>query len=91
MIINKTAKTDLPPTILGVADSTQYLVGRLDESNSFVALPNETAPTAFRSLAKAKDYLRKLKHPMANLEFQSAYDEMCGIPSGGSWVQLIKL
>ena len=66
------------PTIIGVADSTHYLVGRVDKSNNFVGLESPEKNEVFSSITEAKNYLRAQNIFCAILEFQTAYDEMCG-------------
>ena len=75
------SKASLTPTILGLADSPHYLVGAMTESEEFVALSEAQDVTKFRSLTMAKDYLKSINYSSACLEFQSAYDEMCGSES----------
>ena len=69
------------PTILGLADSPHYLVGAMTDKDDFVALSETTGVTKFRSLTLAKEYLKSINYSSACLEFQSAYDEMCGAES----------
>jgi predicted negative regulator of RcsB-dependent stress response len=71
----------LKPTIIGIAEGTHYLVGVTDAKDNFTALPalNEVAICA--SLSEAKQLLRNQRVDTAQLTLQSAYDEMCGLPS----------
>lgn len=71
----------ITPTILGLADSPHYLVGAMNDSEEFVALSETEGVAKFRSLTMAKDYLKSINYSFACLEFQSAYDEMCGSES----------
>ncbi|ACA87942.1 DUF6482 family protein [Shewanella woodyi] len=79
------------PKIIGVADSTQYLVGAIDCKNNFVELNEEKRIRCFNSLAQAKDLLRSHQYKTVELEYQSAYDEMCGLPSCDNYKELIQL
>jgi hypothetical protein len=66
--------------IIGMADATNYLLGTVDTSNDFVALPQLGEVLMCRSLATAKTLLREHNIHIAQLTFQTAYDEMCGLP-----------
>jgi hypothetical protein len=66
--------------IIGMADATNYLLGTLDSNNGFVALPQLGEVVVCRSLATAKNLLREHNINVAQLTFQTAYDEMCGLP-----------
>ena len=79
------------PIILGVAESTHYLVGRYNRANLFTALPPSSSVALFNSLSEAKNYLRRNNITSAAIEFQSAYDEMCGNQSTGSYRELVSL
>jgi hypothetical protein len=80
------------PTIIGVADSTHYLVGSVDSLNNFIGLNQYIDVVVMGSLVEAKNYLRENNIFSAALEFQSAYDEMCGsAQSSGRCSQMIKL
>ena len=68
------------PTIVGIAESYRYLVGRYDDSNNFVGIASQKQVEIFDSLVAAKQYLRKRNILTAALEFRSPYDEMCGTP-----------
>jgi hypothetical protein len=74
-------KAFVTPTILGLADSPHYLVGGMTDSEEFIALSETEGVTKFRSLTMAKEYLKSINYSFACLEFQSAYDEMCGSES----------
>ena len=77
------------PTIISVAEATHYLVGAVDSLNNFVGL-NHSSDVAV-SLVEAKNYLRENNIFSAALEFQSAYDEMCGSSSSvGRCSQMIR-
>ena len=69
----------LTPTIICVAESTHYLVGSLDSSNNLIGLDNADKITSTASLIEAKNYLRSHNIYNAILEYQTAYDEMCGL------------
>ncbi|WP_371375996.1 DUF6482 family protein [Thalassotalea aquiviva] len=75
--------TPLAPVILGVADSTHYLVGEKDLSDNFIGLDAGDVKVV-KSLAQAKQYLREHNIYSATLELQTAYDEMCGLGVTGS-------
>ncbi|MEW6991852.1 DUF6482 family protein [Colwelliaceae bacterium 6441] len=68
----------LMPKIIRVSDSVHYLVGATDLDNNFVGLDNTPEIVMLNSLVQAKDYLRKNNIFSATLEYQTAYDEMCG-------------
>jgi hypothetical protein len=88
-IVNK--QKDLIPTIIGTADSSYYLVGAVDSSNDFIGLKRAGEIDVFASLVEAKKYLRSNNISSVALEFQSAYDEMCGSSTTGRSIQMIKL
>ena len=79
------------PTIPVVAESTHYLVGRYNSANSFTGLLPSSSVASFNSLSEAKDYLRRNKFISADIEFQSAYDEMCGSQFTGTYRELVSL
>lgn len=79
------------PTILGVAESTHYLVGKYNRANHFTGLSPSSSVVSFNSLSEAKNYLRRKNITSAAIEFQSAYDEMCGNQSTGSYRELVSL
>lgn len=66
-------------TILSVAESTHYLVGLSESHVNLTALPNHSEVALCNSLAQAKDLLRQNNFQTAELIFQTAYDEMCGM------------
>lgn len=66
------------PAILGTADATHYLVGAMDDKDNFVGLNAVDDIVTVRSLPEAKQLLREHNISVATLEYQSAYDEMCG-------------
>ncbi|PKI17331.1 DUF6482 family protein [Colwellia sp. 12G3] len=68
------------PTILGIADSTHYLVGGTDLKNDFNALPALGDVAICHSLSAAKTLLKEHNIFSAQLTLQTAYDEMCGLP-----------
>ena len=78
-------------TILGVADSTHYLVGSTDIHDSFVKLPQLTEVAVCKSLSAAKDLLREHNIREATLTMKSAYDEMCGLSTSTDFHQTIYL
>lgn len=69
------------PTIICVAESTHYLIGCVDAYNDFIGLNEYEDVVALNSLVEAKGYLRDRNIFSATLEFQTAYDEMCGSSS----------
>ncbi|WP_144212486.1 DUF6482 family protein [Shewanella donghaensis] len=83
--------SDSQPTIIGVADSTHYLVGLVDADNNFSGLSDGNASIVVNSLAEAKAILRSHYYSTANVVYQTAYDEMCGMSSSGQYHETIKL
>ena len=69
---------EIKPTIIAMADSTHYLVGAFDRSNNFVSLKSAGQVMTMTSLHEAKQYLRNNNIESTTIEYQSAYDEMCG-------------
>jgi hypothetical protein len=84
-------ENNILPTIIGVAESTHYLVGSYNKSNHFIGLPPSISVASFNSLLEAKNYLRSKKITYAAIEFQSAYDEMCGTETVDSYRELVSL
>lgn len=82
---------DLTPIIIGIADSTHYLVGVTDSNNNLFSLPQSTDVTIVSSFNEAKEYLASHHISQAYVEFQSAYDEMCGGDTSFSSRQLISI
>lgn len=69
----------LTPTIICVAESTHYLVGAVDASHNLTSLdPSCRVAEIANSLVEAKNILRSYNIHQASLEYQTAYDEMCG-------------
>jgi hypothetical protein len=81
----------MTPTIIGVADSIHYLVGAVDSLNNFVGLNQPLDIITTKSLVEAKELLRAQHFTSAVLEFQTAYDEMCGTSTAGPYRQIIEL
>lgn len=79
------------PTIIGVADATHYLVGSSDEKENFIALKELGSVVTCQSLCAAKKLLRENNNNSAKLTLQTAYDEMCGLPSSSATTQIINL
>ncbi len=79
----------LLPTIIGIADSSHYLVGVIDSRDNLIGLEENTSAEMFNSITDAKAYLRRNNISSALLEFQNAYDEMCGQSSSGCYRELI--
>lgn len=69
------------PRILGIADSTHYLVGMTDDKDNFIALFSLRDVAICASLSQAKTLLRSHRINTAELTLQTAYDEMCGLPA----------
>jgi len=79
------------PIIIAVAESKHYLVGAVDSSNNFIGLNQEKDLAVLNSLGDAKEYLRNHNIFTATIEFQTAYDEMCGTDTVGPCRQVISL
>ena len=79
------------PTILGVADARHYLVGAMDSESNFIALPCLQTIEMCSSLPLAKQLLRDNDINVAQLTLESAYDEMCGLPSTTASTQTLYL
>ena len=79
------------PTILGVADARHYLVGATDSENNFIALPCLQTIAVCNSLPLAKQLLRDNNINVAQLTLESAYDEMCGLPTTTASTQTLYL
>jgi hypothetical protein len=75
--------------IIGMADATNYLLGTVDSSNGFVPLPQLGEVVICLSLSMAKTLLREHNIYVAQLTFQTAYDEMCGLPASSEVHQTI--
>ena len=69
------------PTIIGIADSTHYLVGLTDAKDNLTALTSLQDVAICTSLSEAKQLLKSHNVDTAQLTLQSAYDEMCGLSS----------
>lgn len=68
------------PLIICIAESIHYLVGLSDTDNNFYGFNNSSSPMVVASLVEAKQYLIAQNIFAACIEYQSAYDEMCGNP-----------
>lgn len=68
-------------TIIGLADSTRYLVGETDSNGHFWPLSSCEEIKRFPSLVEAKQFLKDMHIETAQLKLETAYDEMCGLPS----------
>ena len=79
------------PKIIGIADSTHYLVGAIDADKNFIELSEEEEVLVVNSLIQAKQLLRSHQYQQTELEYQTAYDEMCGLESSGHYREIIKL
>jgi hypothetical protein len=90
-IMRTILNTELMPTIMAVAESSHYLVGAVDSSNNFISLNQERDIVVLNSLVDAKEYLRSHNIFTATLEFQTAYDEMCGTETVETCRQIINL
>ena len=82
---------NIMPTIISVAESTHYLVGAFDASSNFIGLNQTSDVAVVNSLAEAKQYLRRNNIFIAAIEYQSAYDEMCGSDTSPPCRQVINL
>ena len=80
---------EYPAKIIGMADATNYLLGTTDSSHDFVPLPQLGDVVLCRSLSAAKALLREHNIYVAQLSFQTAYDEMCGLPASSEVQQTI--
>ncbi len=89
--MNTVLSKEMMPTILATAESTHYLVGAVDAGNNFIGLNKARDVEVLSSLADAKQYLRDQNIFTAALEFQTAYDEMCGTDTMGRCREIIKL
>lgn len=69
----------LTPTILGIAESTHYLVGATDENQGFVAHPRLKKVAVCKSLVEAKQILKNNNIENVEITWQTPYDEMCGL------------
>ena len=79
------------PTIVRMSDATHYLVGTMTENDVFSAITGQRNINSFRIFAEAKDYLRSLEYKEANVRFQSAYDEMCGLSNSQPYLEKVIL
>jgi len=86
--MQSSSKAVLQPTIIGVADARHYLVGIIDSSDNFTGLGQRSVEVV-SSLVAAKAYLRRHNVFSALLELQSAYDEMCSLPTRGRYRERI--
>ena len=88
----KSTTQNIQPTIIAMAESTHYLVGAFDQANNFVGLHNKGEVLTVGSLHEAKQYLRDNNIHSTTIEYQTAYDEMCGSSeNSGRCVQTITL
>ena len=72
------SKKMVQPTIIAMADSTHYLVGAVDKHHNLFGLEGSGEALKLNSLQEAKQYLRDHNVRSTIIEYQSAYDEMCG-------------
>ena len=79
------------PTIISTPDATHYLVGQTDNNENFMPLTGLNQVAICQSLLGAKQLLREHNIAQAQLTFESAYDEMCGLPSTGTINQTISI
>ncbi|MGJ8681675.1 DUF6482 family protein [Paraglaciecola sp.] len=77
--------------IIGHADAQHYLVGAIGVNDSFVELPMLGRVVVCQSLHEAKAILRDCKISRVQLTLNSAYDEMCGMPTCPTASQTIDL
>ncbi|MCF2950438.1 DUF6482 family protein [Paraglaciecola aquimarina] len=80
---------DLTPSILALADSPHYLVGAYDSNHNFKPLMNSEKIATVSSLVEAKQLLISKNINSASIEYQSAYDEMCGTQTTNHCRQVI--
>ncbi|NVK23364.1 MAG: hypothetical protein HWE10_00415 [Gammaproteobacteria bacterium] len=80
---------DIDATILAVNEATHYLVGLEDPQGNFIPLPNFDHVIPCDSLTNAKQLLKDCDIHAAKLTLQTAYDEMCGLPSSGTATEII--
>jgi hypothetical protein len=85
IVMHSNSTSCLLPVIIGVSDSSHYLVGMIDSRDNLGGLEQNTKAAMFKSLVDAKAYLRRHNIFSALLEFQSAYDEMCGQSTFGCY------
>ncbi|OBT06801.1 hypothetical protein A9267_12935 [Shewanella sp. UCD-FRSSP16_17] len=78
-------------TIIGIADATHYLVGLTDAGNNFIGLNGAGSGECVNSIVEAKALLKSHDYSVAHLEYQTAYDEMCGLDNTGNYQQVINL
>lgn len=78
------------PMILGVADSTHYLVGMIDNGDNFTPLLGSSDIAVLDSLVEAKRFLTAHHINKALLEYQTPYDEMCGMQTAVNYRQTIE-
>lgn len=88
--MNTALNTETTPTIISLADSNNYLVGAIDSNNNFIGLNNAKKVQVLVSFAEAKQFLRDNHIFTAALEYQSAYDEMCGTDTSERFREMIK-
>ena len=81
----------ITPTIIGLSDARHYLVGAYDSAKNFLPIGDHHSIAGFTSIVEAKNFLREHNFSSVILEFQSAYDEMCGTQSGGHYIEQIQL
>jgi hypothetical protein len=77
------------PTIIGISDSTHYLVGLTDAKDNFTALTSLQDVAICTSLSEAKQLLKSHNVNTAQLTLQTAYDKMCGLSSPAASHQTI--
>lgn len=81
----------IKPTILCIAESSHYLVGVIDPAHNLLPLEPEGKVISCSSLAAAKRLLRNKGILVADIEYQTAYDEMCGNAPRTACLQVVNL
>lgn len=71
--------------IIGTADATHYLVVLTAGSKT------DRHVRSFDSISDAKQFLRDQHFDSTVIEFQTPYDEMCGMASAPPYIEHIKL
>jgi hypothetical protein len=67
----KTNKSTIP-TIIGIADSTHYLVGRVDSGNNFIGLESTQQNEVFSSITEAKKLFTSSKYFLCSVRVSNS-------------------
>ncbi|MDO6719250.1 DUF6482 family protein [Psychrosphaera sp. 1_MG-2023] len=81
----------LKPTILCIAESSHYLVGVIDSAHNLLPLDPQGKVISCSSLVEAKMLLRNKGILVADIEYQTAYDEMCGNAERAPCLHVVQL